>query len=805
MATATGEMPAGVEPREQHVVRDPGPARQMVAGRRPAAVAAVWLALAILDLWAPAVWVAIGVSAVGSSAVVAIAIRRRAPAIAWPWWCIFAAFVLFLAGNVIRQGEQLSSEINGGSLVPDAVIIPGYFLLLAGLVGFVRAREHARRHSLGIVLDGLMAALALLACCWVFLIEPRLAHRDVSAIARLVVLLYPAVSLALVVIMLQIAFGDGRRPGVAERYLVAAVSSMFGGDVLATLNLLGVVHSLRVMDLLYVTALVAAGAGALDPSMRDLTEPARGSPPSWPVGRIGLVAVALSVPAVLVLRSGQGAIGERVVLFAIIILLTATAILQILRALRVAEQSESRLRFQALHDSLTGLPNRRMMERHLTGTLARAATDETPVGLLFLDIDRFKLINDTVGHTLGDELLVQVASRLQKNVRPSDLVTRIGGDEFVIVLGQTVGVADALEFANRLRHCLREPFTVDETEFYVTASIGLACVPGGTPDMSAEVLIRDADTAMYRAKEAGRDAVAVFDDSMRAQLAERVEIERDLRHAVERGQLHLAFQPIVSTATGSIVSVEALVRWLHPTLGVIMPTRFIPLAEESDLNVDIGTWVLDEALRQVAICRATPGLEDLNVAVNLSAVQLRDELLVAHVGQLLQKHGLPGSALCLELTETVVMGDPETAMAAFDAIRRLDVRLAIDDFGTEYSSLAYLQRLPVDKLKIDRSFVEGLRDPDSAADTLVAAIVAIARALGMETVAEGVETVEQAKRLISLGCDALQGYLYSRPVRADQLVDVVRLLSRAQPGGLAGAVRARTSSPTIAADTSIVA
>jgi diguanylate cyclase (GGDEF)-like protein len=481
---------------------------------------------------------------------------------------------------------------------------------------------------------------------------------------------------------------------------------------------------------------------------------------------------------VLVLRLGDMPLGQRFTLFVIIICLTTTAILQILRALRVAERSETQLTFQALHDSLTGLPNRRMMERHLTGVLETATATAAAVGVLFIDIDRFKLINDTVGHTLGDELLVQVASRLQANVRPSDLVTRIGGDEFVVVLSQTIGVADALEFANRLRHCLRTPFDVDETEYFVTASIGLACAPAGHAGVSAEILVRDADTAMYRAKEAGRDAVAVFDDSMRAQLAERVDIERDLRHAVERKQLHVAFQPVVSASTGSIVSVEALIRWLHPTLGVIMPTRFIPLAEETGLIMEIGSWVLDEALRQVAMCRTTPGLEHLRVAVNLSAVQLGDELLVDHISRALSAHGLPGSALCLELTETVVMGDPETAMAAFAAIRRLDVQLAIDDFGTEYSSLAYLQRLPVDTLKIDRSFVDGLRDADSAADTLVAAIIAIAQALGMETVAEGVETMEQAKRLIALGCDSLQGYLYSRPVRADQLLDVVRLLSR---------------------------
>ncbi|MCU1495089.1 MAG: hypothetical protein JWO62_2853 [Acidimicrobiaceae bacterium] len=752
---------------------------------RTVAIFAIWLALVALTILLPADWLALGISAVGASITIVVSVRRRKPARVWPWWLIFTAFVLFLLGNVVRQGANLPSNLSGGrTLIPDIMIAPGYILIGLALIGFERERERAKRYSFGVILDGLMAGLALLAIAWVFLIQPQLANRQVSAVVRLVVISYPAMSLFLVVMMLQIAFGAGRLPGNAEKLLFLCVSAMFIGDTLATLSQLHLLLSItgpRVRDVVYLTAFLLAACTASDASMRTLTEPASGSPPAWPVGRIGLVAVALSVPTVLVLHSSHGPLAQRFTLFAIIVGLTATAILQILRALRVAEHSEAKVSFQALHDSLTGLPNRQMMERHLTGVLERAALNDKPVGLLFLDIDRFKLINDTVGHTLGDELLVQVASRLKANVRPTDLVTRIGGDEFVIVLGQTVGVADALEFANRLRNCLRDPFTVDETEFFVTVSIGLACVPGGGAEVSAEVLIRDADTAMYRAKEAGRDAVAVFDDSMRAQLAERVEIERDLRHAVERRQLHVAFQPIVSTTTGSIVGVEALVRWLHPTLGVIMPTRFIPLAEETDLIIEIGAWVLDEALRQVAFCRTIPGLEHLKVSVNLSAVQLRDENLVEHVGRALAAHSLPGSALCLELTETVVMGDPETAMAAFAAIRRLDVRLAIDDFGTEYSSLAYLQRLPVDTLKIDRSFVDGLSEPDSAADTLVAAIIAIARALGMETVAEGVETVDQAKRLVALGCDSMQGYLYSRPVRSDQLLEVARLLSRKGP------------------------
>jgi diguanylate cyclase (GGDEF)-like protein len=442
-----------------------------------------------------------------------------------------------------------------------------------------------------------------------------------------------------------------------------------------------------------------------------------------------------------------------------------------------------------MHDSLTGLPNRRMMQAHLTNVLNQAAVDETHVALLFLDLDRFKLVNDTLGHTHGDELLVAVARRLNEHVRPSDLVTRIGGDEFMIVLGEVVNVSQALDLANRLRFSLRAPFMVNELEFYVSASIGLAFASGDDPNASAEVLVRDADTAMYQAKDAGRDAVAVFDESMRTKVSERVELEHDLRRAVELRQLHLVYQPIVCIPHGPIEGVEALVRWAHPTLGIIPPARFIPLAEESGLIMGIGEWVLEEAVRQLAAWRhQTTGFEDLYVAVNLSGAQLHDERLVALVRDALTHHEIEGSALCLELTESVVMDKPLAAAAVLSELRRLDVRLAIDDFGTEYSSLAYLKRFPVTSLKIDRSFVDTLEDEDSSDATLIAAVVAMAHALGITTIAEGVETTSQAHRLMELGCDALQGFLYSRPVRAEGLPYVVNSMWKKSEDVLEGSV-----------------
>ncbi len=311
----------------------------------------------------------------------------------------------------------------------------------------------------------------------------------------------------------------------------------------------------------------------------------------------------------------------------------------------------------------------------------------------------------------------------------------------------------------------------------MSASIGLAFASGDDPGATAEALIRDADTAMYQAKDSGRDSVAVFDESMRAQVAERVELENDLRDALALNQLHLVYQPIVELPGGTAVGMEALARWTHPTHGVIPPAKFIPLAEESGLITEIGDWVLEEAVGQFAAwCRQAPEMADLYISVNLSGAQLDDGQIVNRVADVLTLHGLEGSSLCLELTESVVMQDAAAAATTLARLRRLGVQIAIDDFGSEYSSLAYLKRFPATTLKIDRSFVASLDKEDSPDATLIATIVAMARALGITTVAEGVETSVQAVRITELGCDAVQGYLYSRPVGVDRLPEVVKSL-----------------------------
>jgi diguanylate cyclase (GGDEF)-like protein len=700
------------------------------------------------------------------------AVRRYRPSSSWTWWAVVGALLLFLIAGVARTGlHTLGNLTSGRSLVPDLIALPGYALLTLGLLGFSLARGRGRHRQLGIVLDGLIAALALFALAWVYLIEPELFHRQTPLDVRIILTSYPAMSIFLVVVTVRLFLSPDKARVPAYWLLAGAMTSMFVGDALYALSDSDLAHlPSTLVNLPYGLAYLAAGATALHRSMRCLTEPTRQPRESTSRLRFLLVAGALLIPAVLALRSDEP-LHDRMTLSVIVGVLTIAATFRLWQAIRLAEHSEAKMAHQAMHDSLTGLPNRRMMQDHLGGELRRAAVDDSHVALLFVDIDRFKLINDMLGHSSGDEVIVAVADRLQQFVRSNDLVTRIGGDEFMIVLGDVVSVSQALELANRIRSCMAAPFRLQGTEFYITVSIGLSFASGDDRDQSVEVLMREADTAMHQAKEAGRDSIAIFDEPMRSEFSERLVLERDLPMAIERRELHLAYQPIFDLADSRGVSVEALARWSHPSLGVISPGKFIPLAEEIGRIGDIGYWVLDEALRQLTEWRAIGFGEDLYMSVNLSAAQLRDAELVDRVRRVLNRYELDGDSLCLELTESVVMRDVDTAIETLRELRMLGVRLAIDDFGTEYSSLAYLKRFPVTALKIDRSFVASLDDEDSADATLVSAIVAMAKALDIATIAEGVETPTQAAQLKELGCDNVQGFLYSRPLPAGRVLE----------------------------------
>ncbi|HEX6738951.1 MAG TPA: EAL domain-containing protein [Vicinamibacteria bacterium] len=438
---------------------------------------------------------------------------------------------------------------------------------------------------------------------------------------------------------------------------------------------------------------------------------------------------------------------------------------------------ESQLLHDAFHDALTGLPNRALFLDRLGNALARAQRGRSHFAVLFLDLDRFKLVNDSLGHLVGDRLLVEMTRVLAGAVRPGDTVAHLGGDEFTILLDDVSDAGEATRVAQRIQQALATPFDLEGQEVFATASIGIAV--SSTGYARPEDVLRDADTAMYQAKAAGKARHQVFDASMHSRALRLLELEHDLRRAVERQDFLLHFQPVVRIASGRIVAFEALVRWEHPQRGLVAPAEFISLAEETGLVDAIGRW----ALHQACLARRAWGpadAEPLSVNVNLSSRQLSQADLVDSVAAVLRETGLAPEQLTLEITETAVMQNPESAVALLRGLKDLGVRVCIDDFGTGYSSLNYLLRLPADVLKIDRAFVAAL-GRDERNDKILAAIISLTRSLGLAVVAEGVETEEQRARLEALGCPYAQGFLFSRPV------DAPRALALLQGGRVARA------------------
>ena len=463
--------------------------------------------------------------------------------------------------------------------------------------------------------------------------------------------------------------------------------------------------------------------------------------------------------------------------FKILSLATAVAVVlallwqfrsRLVGTLAEVQASEERALHEAMHDPLTGLPNRLLFMERLERTLERARRDEGYlVAVLFLDLDRFKNVNDSLGHSAGDRLLVAVARRLTASVHQSDTVARLGGDEFTVLLEDLREVGDAGRTAERIQQKLREPFLLGEHELYITASVGIVHRPADY--RGPEDLLRDADTAMYRAKGEGKARYKVFAPHMRAEAVRVLRLENDLRRAVEREEFTVRYQPIVLLCSGGVVGFEALARWDHPERGLTHPADFIPLAEDTDLILPIGLSVLRQACSDASLWRRRyPDHRPLDVSVNLSAAQLIYPELTGHIEHILRNSGLDGRHLKLEVTESAIMRDPRTAAEAFAGLRRLGVQIHIDDFGTGFSSLGMLHRFSADALKIDRSFVEGaLAGRGSEEDAqILQTITTLAHALGIDAVAEGVSSSAQLEWLRKLGCDYAQGYYFSQPVDA---------------------------------------
>ena len=441
-------------------------------------------------------------------------------------------------------------------------------------------------------------------------------------------------------------------------------------------------------------------------------------------------------------------------------------------------RTEDLTRHEALHDPLTGLPNRTLFLDRLEHALSVAARRQTSVAVLFLDLDQFKVVNDSLGHAAGDELLASVAPRIEQALRPGDTVARFGGDEFAVLAEDVGNERGATRIAERIAELLSRPFILREREHFVSASVGISV---GEGKEAPESLIRDADSALYRAKERGRGGYEMFDEVMRTRVIEHMRIENDLRRAIQRGELELHYQPVIKLRDGSVVALEALLRWRHPDLGLVGPLTFIPVAEESRLIVPIGRWVIELACRQAAAWQELrPDAAPVSVAVNLSARQIADPDLISHIEGSVRANRIDPSSLWLELTETTLLDDTAFVERTLESLEGLGVRLVLGDFGAGFSSLGYLKRLPLSMIKLDRSFVENLTEGSHDA-AIVRAVNELANTMGIGVVAEGVETEEQVRVASTLGCGFAQGFHFSEPV---PVADIERLLDRSMPAFL---------------------
>jgi diguanylate cyclase (GGDEF)-like protein len=427
---------------------------------------------------------------------------------------------------------------------------------------------------------------------------------------------------------------------------------------------------------------------------------------------------------------------------------------------------EEHSRHAALHDELTGLPNRRLALDRIGQALRRRGRAPGSVAVMMVDLDRFKVINDSLGHAAGDELLLALVPRLRDALRPSDTIARLGGDEFVVVCEELAGPRDAVAVAERVAATVAQPMTLVSGAHQASVSIGIAVA--SRAEDTAESLLRDADAAMYRAKERGRGRYEVFDEPMREKVIRRLQTENELRHALDAGELRVHYQPIVGLADRRPIGVEALVRWQHPDRGLLAPAEFITVAEESGLIGELGLWVLRDSCRQAAEWQAAFS-PDFGISVNVSGRQVAQPAFPAQVTEIVRASGLTAGTLMLEITESVLIEEADAPMTVLSQLRDRELRLVLDDFGTGFSSLSYLQRFPLDGLKIDRSFVSGLDNETPGGAAIVDAVARMAAGLDLHLVAEGVETEAQAARLIDLGCTHAQGYLFARPMPAEQL------------------------------------
>ncbi len=699
-------------------------------------------------------WVGITEDTVSAAAVAAVWIdlHRDAHWRGRAWVCLAWGLTAWVIGDLVWDGYTVAGVARPDVSFADVFYLAGYPLLAYGLYRMARARSG--RELRGGLLDGLIFGGAAAVAVWQLLVVPTAAGSH-TALTAGVWSAYPLGDVLLIAAAAWLALSPGRR-GVPTYLLLTALVGTFLLDVVYSYVPTVSSFDLTRLDWLYPVTYLLIAASALHPESGELTANSPASNRMHPA-RLGLLGVSVcTVPAVAVLTDTTAA-STRFVLLGLSILFGAAVTARFALAVRARESAQTALSYQATHDELTGAVNRVLLIDRIGHALTRAHEGD-PIAVMYLDLDRFKPINDSLGHEVGDRLLVAVAGRIGAALRPSDTLGRFGGDEFVVVCEDTTA-EDAVKIAERITRAVAAPIELSMLSLRVTVSIGIAV--NGSQPVAVDTLVRNADDAMYAAKRRGGSRVELFDDALQEQFRQRRDIERALKDAAVRGELFLDYQPIVRPHDSSVAGFEALLRWRRPDGTVIAPNDFIPIAEETGLIMPIGDWVIRQVCEQLADWDRD-GVDIPWISLNVSPLQLRNDELFRSIARALKATGAGSHRLVIELTESGLVNADDDGTSQLERIRQLGARVAIDDFGTGYSGLAYLRKLPVDMLKIDQAFTAELVT-DPAASAVLAAIVHLAHLLRFEIIAEGAESRAQVELLQALECDYVQGFFYAAP------------------------------------------
>jgi len=693
---------------------------------------------------------------------------HRAPRLLVATTVLVSGVTALGAHNIAADGLS-ARQLN----LRDGALLVSHVLLALGML--VATRRRLRADSRAVISDGLIIGLGAWIVLWVLLLQPALHGVTGLPAATLMRGATLAVLSVILFLVATLLFSD-TAPTVSVIFATLAVVTLLTGEIVYLVDARPDASLVaRVLGAPFVVAAACATGMLLHPSVRSLLSPARRRPTPPLMTRLVSTTASLVAPVVMLTLTDPASPNDRIVRVVSIVVLSAVVMARVVQSVRANARTQADLEHNAQTDPLTNLPNRTAMLDLVTEATQLAHGTPRQPTVLFIDVDRFKNINDSLGHSAGDDVLLEVARRLVAAVPAHASVGRISGDEFVILDPHTETATQAVVLAEHVLDSLREPLGLRQGDMFVSVSIGVAMAVRSL-NLTADEILRHADTAMYRAKDAGRNCIAFFDDSMVEKVTQRLDIETALYRALDKNELRLVHQPIVDTSLGLVVGFEALMRWDRGVNGTVSPAEFIPIAEETGTIVPLGSWALLDALTQLRLwIDAGACTSHTTISVNVSARQLHDPTFVSVVTEALSRSGVSADQLWLEVTESLMITEPTQALTALKQLNAIGVRIAIDDFGTGYSSLSLLQRFPIQRIKIDRAFVHALTT-DGGSHSLVRTIVAMADSLGADIVAEGVETMEQLDILAGLDCRKAQGYLISHPVDSAAVPDTVLAL-----------------------------